>query len=107
MAVGGGGCCCGGFGGGGGGGVVLFTHTTTAPPDRVLECMNVNNLQLLTGPENSSKGGKFTSDQEAAHALTKGARVIAALVPVWRADPEVCKCEQCEDWRADHGVCET
>jgi hypothetical protein len=61
----------------------------------VLKCMNFNNLQLLPGPENSRKGGKFTSDQEAAYAISKGGMAIAELEKGWRADPGVCKCSEC------------
>jgi hypothetical protein len=67
-------------------------------------CMDFNNLQLLTGPENLSKNDSFTSAEEAAYAISKGGMAIAELEKGWRADPEVCKCEQCEGWRADRGV---
>jgi hypothetical protein len=61
----------------------------------VLKCMNFNNLQLLPGSENSRKGGKFTSDQAAAYATSKGGMAIAELEKGWRADPGVCKCSEC------------
>ncbi|KAJ1463679.1 hypothetical protein T484DRAFT_1873598 [Baffinella frigidus] len=72
----------------------------------VNKCMGFNNLQLLPGPENKSKNDSFTSADKAAYAISKGGMAIADSVPVWRADPEVCKCEHCKGWRADHGVCE-
>jgi hypothetical protein len=61
----------------------------------VLKCMNFNNLQLLPGPENKSKKDSFTSDQEAAYAISKGGLAIAELEKGWRADPGTCNCELC------------
>ncbi|KAJ1465450.1 hypothetical protein T484DRAFT_1864701 [Baffinella frigidus] len=57
-------------------------------------CMDFNNLQLLTGPENSSKRDSFTPAQEAAYALSKGGMAIAERKKGWRADG-MCKCELC------------
>ncbi|KAJ1463606.1 hypothetical protein T484DRAFT_1758704, partial [Baffinella frigidus] len=56
----------------------------------VHKCMDFNNLQLLPGPENSSKRDSFTSAEEAAYALSKGGMAIAELEKGWRADG-VCK----------------
>ncbi|KAJ1465577.1 hypothetical protein T484DRAFT_1757306 [Baffinella frigidus] len=61
----------------------------------VLKCMNFNNLQLLPGSENCSKGKSFTSTQEAAYAISKGGLAIAELEKGWRADG-VCECELCK-----------
>ncbi|KAJ1465403.1 hypothetical protein T484DRAFT_1757444 [Baffinella frigidus] len=58
------------------------------------ECANFNNLQLLPGPENQSKGGRFTPADQAAYAISKGGMAIAELVNVWRA-AGVCSCEKC------------
>jgi hypothetical protein len=62
----------------------------------VLKCMNFNNLQLLPGPENCSKSDTFTPADEAAYAISKAGLAIAELEKGWRADPEVCKCEECK-----------
>ncbi|KAJ1464249.1 hypothetical protein T484DRAFT_1870209 [Baffinella frigidus] len=84
----------------------MFSFKNLKCQVEVRMCMDFNNLQLLTGPENLSKNKSFTPAQEAVYALSKGGMAIADSVPVWRADPEVCKCEECKGWRADHGVCE-
>ncbi|KAJ1466215.1 hypothetical protein T484DRAFT_1756824 [Baffinella frigidus] len=60
----------------------------------VLKCMNFNNLQLLPGPENCSKGDTFTPADEAAYAISEGGLALAELEKGWRADG-VCKCELC------------
>ncbi|KAJ1466065.1 hypothetical protein T484DRAFT_3634687 [Baffinella frigidus] len=61
----------------------------------VLKCMNFNNLQLLPGSENFSKGDTFTSADEAAYAISKGGLALAELEKGWRADG-VCECELCK-----------
>jgi hypothetical protein len=82
----------------------MFSFKNLKCQVEVNKCMGFNNLQLLPGPENMSKNKSFTSAQEAAYALSKGGMATAELEKGWRADPEVCKCEQCEGWRADRGV---
>jgi hypothetical protein len=56
--------------------------------------MDFNNLQLLPGPENSSKHDSFTSAEEAACAISKAGLDLAERKKGWRADG-MCKCELC------------
>ncbi|KAJ1465006.1 hypothetical protein T484DRAFT_1866882 [Baffinella frigidus] len=45
-------------------------------------CMNFNNLQLLTGPENIAKGDDYNVVE---YALTEASKAIEKLVPGWVA----------------------
>jgi uncharacterized Zn-finger protein len=45
-------------------------------------CMNINNLQLLTGPENLAKSDVY---DPVAYALTDASKAIEKLVPTWMA----------------------
>jgi hypothetical protein len=58
----------------------------------ILQCSNINNLQLLPGPENEAKSDRFNdADKEAYEPIRK---IIAALMPAWLARGE-CSCGQC------------
>ncbi|KAJ1482381.1 hypothetical protein T484DRAFT_1804014 [Baffinella frigidus] len=57
-------------------------------------CMNFNNLQLLPGPENCSKGARFNAKDKAAHAISKGYLAIVDLEEGWIA-AGVCECKLC------------
>ncbi len=58
----------------------------------ILQCSNINNLQLLPGPENLDKSDRFNdADKEAYEPIRK---IIAALMPAWLARGE-CSCGQC------------
>ena len=60
----------------------------------LLKCCNWNNLQLLTGPQNSRKGASFTAAESAAYDKSVGGMAIAELAKKWRAEG-VCSCELC------------
>jgi hypothetical protein len=58
----------------------------------ILQCSNINNLQLLPGPENNDKRARFNdADKEAYEPIRK---IIAALMPAWLARGE-CSCGEC------------
>ncbi len=58
----------------------------------ILQCSNINNLQLLPGPENNDKRARFNKkDREAYEPIRK---IIAALMPAWLARGE-CSCGEC------------
>ncbi len=59
----------------------------------ILQCSNINNLQLLPGPENLDKRARFNKkDREAYEPIRK---IIAALMPAWLARGE-CSCGECK-----------
>jgi hypothetical protein len=57
----------------------------------LLKSCNWNNLQLLPGPENLGKGGKFPPSDAAAYAASDGGIAIAVLEVKWRGS-KVCGC---------------
>jgi hypothetical protein len=61
----------------------------------LLKGCNWNNLQLLPGPENQGKGGRFPPKAAAAYAVSTGGMAIAVLEIGWRQSGE-CKCVECK-----------